>query len=53
MSLSPLELPRHILEEAHYLAGQTETLSREEFLEDETVKRAFVRRIEIISRSPS
>ena len=40
MSVSPLEFLRHILEEAHYLAGQTETLSREEFLEDETVKRA-------------
>ena len=51
MSLSPLEFLRHILEEAHYLPGQTEALSREEFLEDETVKRAFVRSIEIIGEA--
>jgi len=51
MSLSPLEFLRHILEEAHYLAGQTGTLSREEFLGDETAKRAFVRSIEIIGEA--
>jgi len=51
MSLSPLDFLRHILEEAHYLAGQTETLSREEFLGDETAKRAFVRSIEIIGEA--
>jgi uncharacterized protein with HEPN domain len=51
MSLSPLEFLRHILEEAHYLAGQTGTRSREEFLGDETAKRAFVRSIEIIGEA--
>ena len=51
MSLSPLEFLRHILEEAYYLAGQTEALSREEFLGDETAKRAFVRSIEIIGEA--
>lgn len=38
MSLSPLEFLRHILEEAHDLAGQT-------------AKRAFVRSIEIIGEA--
>ncbi len=48
MSPSPLEYLRHILDESKYLAEQTNALSQEQFLKDETAKRAFVRSIEII-----
>ena len=46
--LSPLEYLRHILDEAEYLVSQTQKLSKDEFMGDETLKRAFVRSIEII-----
>lgn len=49
--LSPLEYLRHILDEAEYLMGQTQGLSQDEFLSDETLKRAFVRSIEIIGEA--
>ena len=42
---------RHIRDEAEYLIGQTEGLSRLEFLEDGTLKRAFVRSLEIIGEA--
>lgn len=42
---------RHVLDEADYLAGETRTLSHEEFLRDETRKRAFARSIEIIGEA--
>src|SRR5512138_3797341 len=51
MSLSPLKYLRHILDEAEYLAAQAKTRSKEEFLSDETVKRAFVRSLEIIGEA--
>ncbi len=51
MSLSPLEYLRHILDEIEYLAEQTNVLSQEQFLNDETAKRAFVRSIEIIGEA--
>ncbi|MGB2985840.1 MAG: HepT-like ribonuclease domain-containing protein, partial [Phycisphaerae bacterium] len=51
MSLSPLEYLRHILDEIAYLAEQTNVLSKEQFLNDETAKRAFVRSIEIIGEA--
>jgi uncharacterized protein with HEPN domain len=38
-------------DEAEYLAGQTADLTREQFLEDATLKRAFVRSIEIIGEA--
>lgn len=41
----------HVLDEADYLAGETNTLSREDFLQDETRKRAFARSIEIIGEA--
>jgi uncharacterized protein with HEPN domain len=46
-----LEYLRHILDEARYLAGQTESLTKEQFLEDETLKRAFARSLEIIGEA--
>jgi uncharacterized protein with HEPN domain len=51
MSLSPLEYLRHILGETDYLAGQVKRLTLEEFLKDETARRAFARSIEIIGEA--
>lgn len=51
MSLSPLEYLRHIVDEAEYLTEQAKIRTKEEFLLDETVKRAFVRSLEIIGEA--
>ena len=51
MPLSPLEYLRHIQEEAAYLEAKAVTMSREEFVVHGTVKRAFVRSIEIIGEA--
>jgi uncharacterized protein with HEPN domain len=51
MPLSPLEYLRHIQDEAEYLAARTKGLSKENFMQDETVKRAFVRSIEIVGEA--
>jgi uncharacterized protein with HEPN domain len=45
MSISVKEYLRHILDEALYLAEQVPKISRDEFLLNETLKRAFVSRI--------
>ena len=51
MSRSRLEYIRHILDEAEYLVVHSRGMSREQFMRDETVKRAFVRSIEIIGEA--
>jgi uncharacterized protein with HEPN domain len=51
MFRSPLEYLRHILDEAAYLTAETNALSREQFMQNETTKRAFVRSIEIIGEA--
>lgn len=51
MSRSSLEYLRHILDEADYLLAQSKTLHQEEFVGDETLKRAFVRSLEIIGEA--
>jgi uncharacterized protein with HEPN domain len=51
MLVSPLEYLRHILDEAQYLVSEAEGLSKEQFLMEETVKRAFIRSIEIIGEA--
>jgi len=51
MPLSPLEYLRHIQDEAEYLAARMKGMSKEKFMQDETVKRAFVRSIEIIGEA--
>jgi uncharacterized protein with HEPN domain len=51
ISLSPLEYLRHILDETKYLAEKTSVFSHEQFLKDETAKRAFVLSIEIIGEA--
>ena len=51
MSIFPLEYLRHIMDEIEYLIGRSANLSKEDFLGDETLKRAFVRSIEIIGEA--
>ena len=51
MPLSPLDHLRHILDEADYLAAHIPGVSREQFKRDETLKRAFVRSLEIIGEA--
>lgn len=51
MSFEPLEYLRHIVAEADYLAEQTAAISKEEFVENETLRRAFVRSLEVIGEA--
>lgn len=51
MPLSPLEYLRHMLDETQYLMDEKQSLSKEKFLQDATLKRAFVRSIEIIGEA--
>jgi uncharacterized protein with HEPN domain len=51
MSSSPIEYLRHMLIEADYIVAQSPNLERDTFLADETLKRAFVRSIEIIGEA--
>ena len=51
MSLPAAEYLRHILDEAQYLLEHSRDLSREEFLKDETLRRAFVRSLAIIGEA--
>jgi uncharacterized protein with HEPN domain len=51
MSPDPLDYLRHILDEADYLIARSQGLNEEDFTEDDTLKRAFVRSIEIIGEA--
>ena len=51
MSSSPREYLQHMLAEANYLADCAADISQEEFFQDEILKRAFVRSIEIIGEA--
>ncbi len=51
MRLAPLEYLRHILDEIEYLISEAKGLSKEQFIQDATIKRAFVRSIEIIGEA--
>jgi uncharacterized protein with HEPN domain len=51
MPFSPLEYLRHILDETEYLSSKKQGLSKEQFLGDATLKRAFVRSIEVIGEA--
>jgi uncharacterized protein with HEPN domain len=51
MSFEPLEYLRHIAAEAQYLLTQSAALHKEEFLESETLRRAFVRSLEVIGEA--
>jgi len=51
MSFEPRDYLRHILVEADYLIGRSGGLSFEAFAADETLRRAFVRSLEIIGEA--
>jgi uncharacterized protein with HEPN domain len=51
MSASTPELLRHILDEADYLLRSSKDLQKSEFLENETLRRAFVRSLEVIGEA--
>jgi len=51
MPLSPLEYLRHIIDETEYLISDSQRLSKDRFMSSETLKRAFVRSIEIIGEA--
>ena len=51
MSKEPKEYIRHIQDECSYIISVTETLLLEDFLNDETLKRAVVRSLEIIGEA--
>jgi uncharacterized protein with HEPN domain len=51
MPVSPLEYLRHMLAESDYLINESRGMTKDEFLCDETVKRAFVRSLEIIGEA--
>jgi uncharacterized protein with HEPN domain len=51
MSTSIQPYLQHILNETQYLIGQSEGRNKEEFLRDETRKRAFARSLEVIGEA--
>lgn len=46
-----LEYLRHILDETRYLTERQRGLTKNQFLDDETLRRAFVRSLEIIGEA--
>src|SRR4051812_31553755 len=51
MFKEPLEFLKHIADECSYLLSISNNLSKDEFLENETLKRAVVRSLEIIGEA--
>lgn len=51
MSFEPRDYLRHILVEVDYLVQQSEGLTFEAFVVDETMRRAFVRSLEVIGEA--
>lgn len=51
MSLSPHEYIHHILDEIDYILAQIENLDYDSFVRNPTIKRAFVRSLEIIGEA--
>ncbi len=51
MFRSPLEFLRHILIEIDYIVRTSKDLDKDDFLLDETLKRSFVRSIEILGEA--
>lgn len=51
MSHSPIEYLRHMLDEISYIDGVVSTVDEERFVSDQTLKRSFVRSIEIIGEA--
>ena len=51
MSKEPIEFLKHIADECDYLLSINADLTKEVFMNDETLKRAIVRSLEIISEA--
>ena len=51
MSHLPLDVVRHILDEVEYLLRVSADLSEDAFLENETLRRAFARSLEVIGEA--
>ena len=51
MSFEPLEYLRHIYAEAEYLLEASVALKKDEFLRSNTLRRAFVRSLEVIGEA--
>jgi uncharacterized protein with HEPN domain len=51
MSFEPREYLRHILAEADYLIRESAGMGAERFMADETLRRAFVRSLEIMGEA--
>lgn len=51
MYKEPIEFVKHIFDECDYLLKVTSNLSKETFLNDDTLKRAIVRSLEIIGEA--
>ncbi len=51
MSKEPIEFLKHIADECVYLLSVNKGLSKDDFLDDETLKRAVVRSLEIIGEA--
>ena len=51
MSFEPRDYLRHVLAEAEYLTAQSAGVTAEAFMRDETLRRAFVRSLEIIEEA--
>ncbi len=51
MSKEPLDFIRHIYEECSYILSVSKDLSKDNFLDNETLKRAITRSLEIIGEA--
>ena len=51
MSKEAIEYLKHIADEYSYIISVSDNLSKDEFLDDETLKRALVRSLEIIGEA--
>lgn len=51
MSKEPIDYLRHIADECAYIISKSNDLSKDDFLYDETLKRAVVRSLEIIGEA--
>jgi uncharacterized protein with HEPN domain len=51
MSKEPIEFLKHIADECTYLLSISKGLSKDTFLDDETLKRAVVRSLEIVGEA--
>ena len=51
MSFEPRDYLRHVLVEVEYLLDKSQGLSFERFTADETLRRAFVRSLEVIGEA--